>query len=1043
MVTTEKPAQKNKDKASVQSASVQPLQLAAMAPEQEQLPMEAQLMGVAPPSVQGAIDDERGGGQGLPDGLRTDFESRSGADFSDVNIHTGGQAAGLADQLGAKAFTTGNDIFFNSGQYAPGTTAGQSLIEHEISHVLQQRSGEADAALTSNSAYENLEAKADRPLEEQGHQPSAASGAMPTQLKAENVDEELVQSKELPIQMRRSPTEPSDAENAAEPTEDEKSSAKSAASTAKSQAIAVKGASQADAAEKFAKGEAEKGKAAESKQKVVEEATKGAIDKAPTKGKAEADKALLEANKGAKEGAKATLTGAADAATGEAKQMADAIAPVEPVALEVSMGAAPTGAGLEGATDAAKAKKEAAFGTDNAAADKAPASPEEDGGFAKMRQAAGSVADAQKEHGDPKGEAAEAQSAAVSPASEVAGQAQAGQVGNMEQAETPEFDKAKFKQALMAKIAASMPKNAEEADEVKSNDQMGAVKADVQGSVKGETDASRQPLDQAKQAGPDQGAVEPRQPEPVKPADPGAVPTEVGAKAAVPKPKGKSELETPMAEGSQAIDQQMADAEISDETLANSNEPEFSGALEQKNSAKASAASAPAEYRLAEKTTLQSAEADAAATATAGLQGIHAERSGLLNQVDGEQAETKSADEQKRAEVGEQINTIYSETQAKVDSILGGLDAEVNTAFDTGAEAAKKNFENYLEKEIDAFKEKRYGGWFGWAQWIADKFKMPAGINKICNEARNQYIKEMDGVIDHVASIISRTLTAAKAEVARGKERIQTYVKSLPEDLQQVGQDAAADIADKFSEMESQINDKQGELVDSLAQKYQENMAAVDAKLEETKAANAGLIDMALDKIGGVIKVIMRLKDMLLDVLARVADVVGRIIKDPIGFLSNLIDAVVAGFRKFVSNIGTHLKKGLISWLTGSMAGAGITIPENFDLPGIFQLVMDILGISFEKIMGKLSGVLGIDIMGIIEQVKGLIAIYDEEGLAGLAKFGLEKLVGAENMGHLMEVWNIFEAVREGGMAALWDVISNYLGDLKDMVLGKIQEFIS
>ena len=58
-------------------------------------------------------------------------------------------------------------------------------------------------------------------------------------------------------------------------------------------------------------------------------------------------------------------------------------------------------------------------------------------------------------------------------------------------------------------------------------------------------------------------------------------------------------------------------------------------------------------------------------------------------------------------------------------------------------------------------------------------------------------------------------------------------------------------------------------------------------------------------------------KDMLLETLAKVAHVIGKIIKDPIGFLSNLIAAVKMGLDNFVKNIMDHMKKGLIAWLLG------------------------------------------------------------------------------------------------------------------------------
>ena len=63
-----------------------------------------------------------------------------GADFSGVNVHTGADASDLNEQVNARAFTLGNDIFFNEGEYAPNSPEGQRLLAHELTHVVQQGS---------------------------------------------------------------------------------------------------------------------------------------------------------------------------------------------------------------------------------------------------------------------------------------------------------------------------------------------------------------------------------------------------------------------------------------------------------------------------------------------------------------------------------------------------------------------------------------------------------------------------------------------------------------------------------------------------------------------------------------------------------------------------------------------------------------------------------------------------------------------------------------------------------------------------------------
>ncbi len=82
-----------------------------------------------------------GKGSPLSDETLSFMESRMGADFRDVRVHTGSQAEELAGGLQAKAFTYGKEVVFNRGQYAPGTREGKHLLAHELTHTRQQAGG--------------------------------------------------------------------------------------------------------------------------------------------------------------------------------------------------------------------------------------------------------------------------------------------------------------------------------------------------------------------------------------------------------------------------------------------------------------------------------------------------------------------------------------------------------------------------------------------------------------------------------------------------------------------------------------------------------------------------------------------------------------------------------------------------------------------------------------------------------------------------------------------------------------------------------------
>ncbi|HJX29988.1 MAG TPA: DUF4157 domain-containing protein [Thermoanaerobaculia bacterium] len=88
--------------------------------------------------IEGSIEGARSGGRALDEGLRGSMEPAFGADFSGVRVHTDAKADSLNRSLQARAFTTGQDIFFRSGEYNPGSGGGKELVAHELTHVVQQ-----------------------------------------------------------------------------------------------------------------------------------------------------------------------------------------------------------------------------------------------------------------------------------------------------------------------------------------------------------------------------------------------------------------------------------------------------------------------------------------------------------------------------------------------------------------------------------------------------------------------------------------------------------------------------------------------------------------------------------------------------------------------------------------------------------------------------------------------------------------------------------------------------------------------------------------
>ncbi|MEU3612223.1 hypothetical protein ABZ725_07860 [Streptomyces sp. NPDC006872] len=547
-----------------------------------------------------------------------------------------------------------------------------------------------------------------------------------------------------------------------------------------------------------------------------------------------------------------------------------------------------------------------------------------------------------------------AQNAAVAPPDDKQAQGKAAQAEKMNAAKPGVFDKAGFIAAVNQAIAAQAPKNLDEADNFSGSGKAEAVKGQVSGQVSQGKAASAKEIDTATKAGPDLSKA---QDKPVTPLTPDTPPPAPGA----PNPAGavpatQPDAVTDFSGGPQQVDQQMAEAEVTEDQLAKGNEPQFTDALAAKKEGEQHSAAAPGAARGAEAKQLAAAKQGAAATGAQAMTGLAAARTATGKQVDGGKGAAKSADERKRAEVTARLQKVFDTTKTDVESTLSGLDKLVDEKFTTGEKAARDAFTADHKRRMDAYKDKRYSGWTGKLKWVKDKFAgMPEEANQLFQESRKLYVAQMQQVISSIADVIGTELGRAKDRIAKGRAELKAEVDRLPADLKKFGQDAAKDFTEKFDGLEADVNAKSDQLVQDLAQKYTQAVNAVDDEIKKLQDENKGLIAKAKDAVVGVIQTIIELKNMLLGVLAKAATAVMNIIKDPIGFLRNLVTAVAAGLHQFIGNITEHLKKGLISWLLGTAVSAGLALPAKFDLKGIIQLIGGMLGLTWANIRARIT----------------------------------------------------------------------------------------
>jgi hypothetical protein len=144
----------------------------------------------------------------------------------------------------------------------------------------------------------------------------------------------------------------------------------------------------------------------------------------------------------------------------------------------------------------------------------------------------------------------------------------------------------------------------------------------------------------------------------------------------------------------------------------------------------------------------------------------------------------------------------------------------------------------------------------------------------------------------------------------------------------------------------------------------------------------------------------------VLGIFRKIGDTFQLIVADPIRFVKNLIDAVKGGFLQFGKNILGHLRNALFEWLTGALGGA-ITFPEKWDLKGIVSVILQILGLTYARLRGRLV-----------------------------------KLVGERSVTFLEGAFDFLKVLVTQGLAAAWEKILEFATGLADQVIAGIRSFV-
>ncbi len=619
-------------------------------------------------------------------------------------------------------------------------------------------------------------------------------------------------------------------------------------------------------------------------------------------------------------------------------------------------------------------------------------------------------------HDLPENKVNEAQNSAISPGNERLSKAKAVKIETLGALPKPkQFNGEDLKKNILKEVDQLLKQKEAEAGATGEKpkikeDEIKDVKSKNNAEIQNKKAESIGQVEHTHKKAPDEAGIEERKNIDVVAEDAGKKDKISGTEKAVAKPVADERITLEKESGK--IDDQMAENDVDEKQLEESDEENFTATLNEKRESQAEAANVKQDYRSIENEKLEKDKKNAWAAINDKIEKIYQAREGEFGKVNAVKENTKSADELKRKEISDNIEKIYTASEESVKDKLNALETTVNEEFDSRMATANKHFKENINNGLDEE--------FTWefAAKHLDRDDYNRRVRKVFIAESEKYKKELSDLLDPLTQKMAQTLNAIIDEIAAAKNAVIVYVNGLAPSLQEIGVESAKAVLDKFNTLEESVNEKQEALTSNLAKRYADGVSSLEEQFKQVMDSRKSWLERAYDAVVKTIKEIINLLADLKKALERAAGYATRIIKSPRKFFNNLVQGATEGFNSFVKNIDKHLLQGALEWITGEMSEAGIQLPEKFDFKGILSIILQVLGITIANVKETGKKVLGAKYVTMLE--KGV-------------DIGM-------NVGE--KIFKIFTIIKNEGLVGLWEFIKEQFNDLKEKLLEEAKSFI-
>lgn len=405
-----------------------------------------------------------------------------------------------------------------------------------------------------------------------------------------------------------------------------------------------------------------------------------------------------------------------------------------------------------------------------------------------------------------------------------------------------------------------------------------------------------------------------------------------------------------------------------------------------------------------QKQALAKAEEDMAALQMQALASLNASRATTAKGATSAQKGMVGSEESMRTQASADANQTFKDAQDQVTNLLKPLAANAIAEWEAAKDVLVSNFKADLapvQKRVD----ERHSGVGGFFTGLWDAV---TGLPGWAEEGYAKAEKNFgDGVCNKITEIsvkVNAVIATCETIIKSARERIAKIFADLPQSLGTWAAEQQKAFDGKLDGLQKQAIDARDnfnkDLLDRSAQAVDEVRAEI-AELCKKAGGLVGRIANAIRKfvddpvkfiIEGLLELLGIPPASFWAVVAKIKKVIKEIADDVMKFANNLMKGLAMGFGQFFDNIGTHLLKGFLSWLTGGLGDVGVQLPKDLSLKSIITFFLQLMGITWPRIRKVLAKHVGEKNVALLEKVYQLVSFLIEKGPEGIYEMIKEKL---------------------------------------------------